>query len=117
MAEKNTAEEREIHTCGHTSLFGIIGLNAANVGWLLGHQDLHQLGKTHLKLSHCLPEKNMRRKKVRWDERETRKPPSCPNLSLHRKPTEPKPGGSYCLRSLLVRQLRSVKALVDNGIL
>lgn len=39
---------------GHTSLFGIVGFHAANVGGFFGHQDFHEFGEAVFELSCCL---------------------------------------------------------------
>lgn len=42
---------------GHTSLFGIVGFHAANVGGFFGHQDFHEFGEAVFELSCCLGDK------------------------------------------------------------
>lgn len=38
----------------HTWLLGIIGLDTAHIGWLFGHEDLHQFHQAIFKLCGCL---------------------------------------------------------------
>lgn len=46
-----------MQSLGHTSLFGIVGFHAANVGGFFGHQDFHEFGEAVFELSCCLREK------------------------------------------------------------
>lgn len=46
---------------GHTSLFGIVGFHAPNVGGFFGHQDFHEFGEAVFELSCCLGEKEENR--------------------------------------------------------
>lgn len=59
---------------GPTGLFGIIGLDAADIGGLLGLEDLHQLQEAHLELGGNLASQGERKVGQAADPR------SCPSL-------------------------------------
>ena len=66
VAEPGTAHSQVLHQTQvlglvandvlvkHSIPFEVIGLDAADVGWLLAHQDVHQLGQACLELGASL---------------------------------------------------------------
>lgn len=53
-----------------TCLFGVIGLDAADVRRLLGHEDLHELRQAGFKLRGCLKEQKRREGQEREGDEE-----------------------------------------------
>lgn len=113
---------------GHTSLFGIVGFHAANVGGFFGHQDFHEFGEAVFELSCCLGEKEenytwrddwswLQTRKIWREGFAFRSRQRVHVLKTGNSHSSLQLLNSHRFRSLFVCQLCPVKALVYDGVL